>query len=157
MKVISLWQPWATLCVLGAKQVETRFYNTKLRGLLLIHATKTLQTEHAETCLTNLHFKKYIPDPYKLPLSAIVGCVTVKEVYPTKDLADRGLVDLRGTTALATEEFYFGDYSAGRYGWHLVDAIKFEQPVPCSGTQGLWNLPESLVATVTELISKHKK
>lgn len=39
MKVISIMQPWATLIVLGHKKIETRSWNTKYRGEILIHAS----------------------------------------------------------------------------------------------------------------------
>lgn len=40
MRAISLWQPWASLVVLGAKKIETRHWSTNYRGPLLIHAAK---------------------------------------------------------------------------------------------------------------------
>lgn len=46
IKVLSILQPWASLCVTidpktgrAAKQIETRSWNTKYRGELLIHAS----------------------------------------------------------------------------------------------------------------------
>lgn len=41
MKALSLWQPWATLIAIGAKQYETRGWSTPYRGPLIIHAAKT--------------------------------------------------------------------------------------------------------------------
>src|SRR3989339_577320 len=40
MKAISLWQPWASLCAVGAKLYETRSWSTSYRGPLLICAAK---------------------------------------------------------------------------------------------------------------------
>jgi hypothetical protein len=39
-KALSLWQPWASLIVLGHKDKETRSWPTSYRGRLWIHATK---------------------------------------------------------------------------------------------------------------------
>lgn len=39
MKVLSIQQPWASLIVAGHKKIETRSWNTKYRGELLIHAS----------------------------------------------------------------------------------------------------------------------
>ena len=39
MKVISVLQPWASLIVMGAKKIETRSWQTKYTGELLIHAS----------------------------------------------------------------------------------------------------------------------
>ena len=40
MKCLSLWQPWASLVVIGAKRFETRSWPTNYRGPLLIHAAQ---------------------------------------------------------------------------------------------------------------------
>lgn len=40
MRTISLWQPYAQLVAIGAKQVETRHWKTDRRGPLAIHAAK---------------------------------------------------------------------------------------------------------------------
>ena len=42
MKALSLTQPWATLVVIGAKRIETRFWHTSYVGPLLIHAAKAI-------------------------------------------------------------------------------------------------------------------
>lgn len=39
MKVLSIQQPWASLIVQGHKRIETRSWNTKYRGDILIHAS----------------------------------------------------------------------------------------------------------------------
>jgi hypothetical protein len=38
MKVLTLWQPWASLVQLGVKTIETRSWSTTYRGPLAIHA-----------------------------------------------------------------------------------------------------------------------
>jgi hypothetical protein len=40
MKAITIWQPWASLIAIGAKQYETRSWETKYRGPIAIHAAK---------------------------------------------------------------------------------------------------------------------
>jgi activating signal cointegrator 1 len=40
MKALSLWKPWASLIVIGAKRFATRHWETSYRGPLLIHAAK---------------------------------------------------------------------------------------------------------------------
>lgn len=42
MKALSLWQPWATLIAIGAKQWETRGWRTAYRGPLAICSTVNL-------------------------------------------------------------------------------------------------------------------
>lgn len=40
MRVLTLIQPWATLIILGEKQIETRCWSTNIRGKIAIHAGK---------------------------------------------------------------------------------------------------------------------
>ena len=42
MKIISIRQPWASLIVSGAKDVENRTWSTRYRGPILIHASRTV-------------------------------------------------------------------------------------------------------------------
>lgn len=44
MKALSIRQPWAWLIVNGFKDIENRSWDTKYRGLVLIHAAKTKPT-----------------------------------------------------------------------------------------------------------------
>ena len=53
MKVISIKQPWASLIIYGYKSFEFRGWQTKYRGDLLIHASKTFDN------LAKDKFKEY--------------------------------------------------------------------------------------------------
>ncbi len=44
-RVLSVQQPWAWLICYGPKPVENRTWRTSYRGLLLIHASKTIDLE----------------------------------------------------------------------------------------------------------------
>lgn len=50
MKCLSLWQPWASLIAIGAKQVETRSWRTKYRGPIAIHAAKVWNQQIETLC-----------------------------------------------------------------------------------------------------------
>lgn len=45
MKALSVRQPWAWLLANGYKPVENRTWNTKFRGLVLIHASKSFDKQ----------------------------------------------------------------------------------------------------------------
>ena len=63
MKLISLWEPWATLMALGAKKVETRSWDTNYRGLLAIHASKGgLRMDTLESICFQKHFYEALSD-----------------------------------------------------------------------------------------------
>lgn len=40
MKALTIWQPWASLIAIGAKEFETRSWSTNYRGTIAIHAAK---------------------------------------------------------------------------------------------------------------------
>ncbi|MEO6583240.1 MAG: ASCH domain-containing protein [Ferruginibacter sp.] len=132
MYALSLLQPWASLVVMGVKTIETRSWSTRHRGPLLIHASLgkagSIFSEDAP-------FKKYIGDFNALPFGAIIGKVTLEKILRTEDfeLPDAAM------NALTLEEKAFGDYGPGRYGWVLIDAVKFKKPIPARGMPGLWN------------------
>lgn len=42
------------------------------------------------------------------------------------------------------EDPWMGD----QFGWVLCDVIKFREPIPCKGAQGLWKVPEDLLPLV---------
>lgn len=134
MKALSLLQPWATLVVMGIKQIETRAWQTAYRGPLLIHASKG---KAGETFAHEAPFEKYIPNFRQLPFGYIIGKVTLTDVirigtgpltHTTDDLMNK----------LTLEEKAFGDYTAGRYAWMLEEAIKFDTPLGARGSLMLW-------------------
>lgn len=142
MKAISLLQPWASLVAAGHKKIETRSWNTKHRGPLLIHASA----------------KKFIPNPvvygadflnefalsglkYKdFPYGAIIGQVNLIDTICSELVTwTTGLSHSSGQSWRFTEqERAFGDYSPGRWGWLLSDPTIFKTPIPAKGKLGLW-------------------
>jgi hypothetical protein len=82
MKVLSLLQPWATLVVLGVKQIETGSWSTAHRGPLLTHASKG---KAGEVFSQEPLFKKYIPDFKQLPFGYIIGRVTLTDINKNQD------------------------------------------------------------------------
>jgi hypothetical protein len=71
MRVISVRQPWATLIVSGAKDVENRTWPTKYRGPILVHAS--LRGIHA----VDIERRFGIRLPSELPLGGIVGITEI--------------------------------------------------------------------------------
>ena len=136
MRVITLWQPWATLIAEGRKTFETRSWDTRYRGPVAIHAGLTVDRAMALDA-------GYKPDA--LPLGAIVAVAMLVGCMP----ADRAARIIEDTmpAAMAAEELANGDFSPGRWAWELGDI----HPVPAlrvRGHQGLWDVPQ---ATVIEL------
>jgi hypothetical protein len=131
MKVLSLLQPWASLVVMGVKQIETRAWNTAYRGELLIHAGKS---KRAQLVAQHDVFKKHIPRFHQLPFGAIIGSVVLTNVlrFDQHDAFDERIA------RLTLEEKAFGDYVTGRYGLVFTEARMFTQPVPARGFIHMW-------------------
>lgn len=140
MKVISLLQPWATLMVIGAKKVETRSWNTKYRGSLLIHASLGFRPEFRALCQEE-PFCQFIRNPADLPRGGIIGMVTLKGTGPTDRFK---ALDTTGTIHIPNlaQELAFGDYSPNRYGWYCEDPVRFDAPIPCKGALSIWEFPD---------------
>ena len=141
MKTLSLLQPWATLVVMGVKQIETRSWSTAHRGPLLIHASKG---KAGEIFANESPFKKYIPDFSNLPFGYIIGRVTLVDVvrigtgslfHTNDEMMNR----------LTMEEKAFGDYTDGRFAWMLQDAVEFKQPIGARGSLNLWEFDKLLI------------
>lgn len=151
MKALPLWQPWASLVAINAKRIETRKWAppVKLIGQrIAIHATKT---DGHMLLAGGGHFRAALDHARatgglrlvsgRLPFGALIATVVITECREiTKPLAD-------ALAACHPAEYAFGDYdlSAGpRYAWYLNYVDSFD-PVPFTGRQGMFNVPDELV------------
>lgn len=144
MKVLSLLQPWASLVVLGYKKIETRSWNTKYRGELLIHASMGKKKEAIQ--LFNDSKKSFLYNSefrgvafHDLPFGAIIGKVNLVDTCDTETIKAFPTWGYWPQSAVLTpQELAFGDYSPDRFGWLLSDPIIFDTPIPAKGKLGLW-------------------
>lgn len=157
LKCISLWQPWATLMAIGAKRIETRHWDTNVRGLVAIHAAKRWSVEQRRIANSApFQWPLYNAGLYRddldrgmncselvLPFGAIiavgelVNCKMIVSSWPPRD----GDTVFRDTRMLppSEPEFSFGDYERGRYGWSFENVRPIE-PIPCTGRQGWFSV-----------------
>lgn len=162
MKAITLWQPWATLIVLGEKKFETRTWaaSVKLIGeTIACHAAKkilmpadlygiSIDGNHAIEAISAA-LKRHGLEWEKLPTGAVLGdfilgniwkseCrLPVHERYGLKLWNSDILVE--EPLVLPKEQEHFGDFTPGRYAWELKDAMDYDEPIPAKGMQGFWN------------------
>ncbi len=132
MKVLSLWQPWATLMALKKKRNDTRSWATKYRGPLGIHAARTTMEEELIAC--NAFYRDALAHLITeqtpgLRQGAILCIVNLIDVVPTDSFTP---------DTLTQEEQEFGDYSRGRFAWVTEMLLVLDEPIPCCGHQGLW-------------------
>lgn len=151
MKAITLWLPWASLVAKGYKGIETRSWATKYRGPIAIHAAASMPVWAKYLCMdfaiklgiegyTNswLHELELGDGPFgKVVATAnLADCIQVKHEDKFMNACKATLEDDR---IIEGNEYYFGDYTPGRYAWILEDIKPFAEPVPAKGKQRLWN------------------
>jgi hypothetical protein len=149
MRAVSLWQPWASLVAIGAKEIETRGWRVPrtILGLrIAIHASKTRRA---------LGVIELEPFGSTLRRAKEVGrLVTVDGWLPFGAIVATAVVS--GCTEMTTEfvgdlvarrpfEAAFGDYRAGRFAWHLSEVEPLGRPVPWRGSQGVFEVPDDLL------------
>lgn len=123
------------------------------------------EPEHA-VMLRRLREDGYLAGPGSRPLPsmAVVAVTKVTAVWPTLALWDAGadecvviqpsgkvMVHQRIGGTLHAMRLYgsaWGDFTPGRWVWELGPIQALEQPVPCSGSQGVWRPQPELVQAV---------
>ena len=148
IKAISLWQPWASLIMTGAKTFETRAWPTKYRGPLVICAAKggLSKTELIhQLCFWSFQggLAPLVGKPLDLtgkswpgvsidhlPFGAALGIVDLVDCIRTDDL----------TLGQIGTDKPFGDFSLGRYAWKLENVRPFDKPIQVKGKQGFINI-----------------
>ncbi len=146
MRALTLYQPWATLVAIGAKNYETRSWKTEYRGPLAIHAAKRKPELPADVLAAKTMMDElaaadivwaFLPRGAFVATCRLIDCFPVEELWP--QLADLG------------EEQHFGDYSEGRFAWLLTDIRLMDPPTPFSGKQGLWHVPRDIETDLKKL------
>jgi hypothetical protein len=161
MKALTIWQPWTTLIMIGAKPHEFRGYAAPRfvrHQRIVIHAgarpvrpaevddlLRRIDAEAAGTCpedektcldLDKAHkllLRVRAAFKYRLlPLSMALGTAVLGEPIQSCDLFKMNVAD--------------SDRGVFNWAWPLTDIQHFEPPIPMRGAQGFWNAPESRAA-----------
>ncbi|UDF29357.1 UNVERIFIED_ORG: ASCH domain-containing protein [Roseateles sp. XES5] len=154
MKAITVWQPWATLILQGAKPYEFRRWKppTSLIGQrIAIHAgsrpvrrdeVAVLQMQlldphrygqpclHAPLAVPVLDIAYRNPKAGALPLSHVLCTAILGEPKPGHECASEF-----GENA-GNDSDREGTFN---WGWPLTDIERLVPPVPSRGAQGFWN------------------
>lgn len=130
---ISIHQPWASLLVLGIKQVEGREWSTTHRGRLWIASTSKKPSELEIATVEDQYIQFYrlprdqIPFPKHYPTSSLLGCVHVDDC-----LSQSQYQHLQNTKALENTEF--------SYVWLCSSPQQLVLPCHISGKRKLWHM-----------------
>lgn len=160
MKALTVRQPWATLLAIEAKAVETRSWQTKYRGPVLIHAGASAMRAERELEEMEPFFgalgghddgQERIETP--LPRGQVLAVAELVTVLPTTTL-DAVMQKHRrpvigygrgGRIRLPSNERLFGDYAPGRYGWVFDNVQRLDNPVNATGALSLWTPPNDVL------------
>lgn len=146
MKLLTLWEPWATFMALGYKRWETRCWRTHYRGPIAIHAAQLRDhVDDAGLILTAAGIKKSIFDPDPFPTGD--GDWPFGKVLAVARLADCVQTEDANPSA---QERELGDYSPERFAWKFED-LRRVKPIHCKGMQGLKDLPPDVEAKLEYL------
>jgi activating signal cointegrator 1 len=164
MKIITLYQPWASLIALGLKRYETRSWATGYRGPIAIHAGKRSMKYREESVWRRaidlaiaderLLLPQGVPFADDLPYGAIVA-VAELTAAPKMRLKSSLLGGETIVTAAQSKlERAVGDWQSGRVGWRFEQVIALPQPIPYRGAQGLRDLDPEVEQQIQRLIDE---
>jgi hypothetical protein len=148
MRIITLYQPYATLMVMKFKKNETRSwrFGNVLGPLGIAAAAKT--PTWCKALLTQWPFCEDL-NGISLPTGAILGTVEIKGYQSSQSWVDEMSNPNMTEEAIraAEREYRYGDYSPNRWIWKTDNAVQFEKPVLAKGSQGFWKfeLPNEVI------------
>ncbi len=134
MKALTICNPYPNLIFLPrddrrAKPIENRSWNScSYRGPLVIHAGKS---------------RAWLTDEYgdvgELHYGALIGIVDLIDAVPKRDLA-------KAYPHLADHR-----HAEGPLCLILDYPRRFAEPIPWSGAQGFWNVPDEVIAAAKKI------
>lgn len=156
MKALTIWQPWASLIMAGAKPYEFRGWRppaSLIGQRIVIHAAaRKVDMMEAGDMFALLSMRE------SFPLEAAQTCLIAEKSIPILNcLLGDGLPMAAGIgTAIVGEPRLGTDIAAefgvprandsdrdqhANWGWPMLDIEAWPEPIPMRGKQGLWNWP----------------
>lgn len=159
MKVISIWQPFASLVVKGYKVFETRGWappKSIIGERIGIASTKNITREqrlyHDDDDFQRFYSNLNMPKLIDLPHGYLLGTVIVDSF----ELMSPEFMD-----DVSNEEQAYGWWEVDRYAWRLRSPIEFIRPIAIRGQQGLydWNgvTPDENAQKCEAIVSERPK
>lgn len=127
MKALTICQPYAELIARGDKRVENRTWPTNYRGLLYIHAGKSLEwIDEVGGC--DAQYGIRVADMSfgaVMAIATLADCINFEDLYRTNNYSEK-------YPWLRKHE-----HTNGPWCWILTD-VKRVKPIPWRGALGLW-------------------
>ncbi len=124
MKVLTIKQPWASLIMCGAKDIENRTWQTGVRGRFAIHASARIDREEVSAACASM--RRWIPkfstrifmaEALTYPAGVIIGTVELVQCVSHSE----------------------SPWFVGPYGFLLRDPRLLKTPIPAKGKLGFWD------------------
>lgn len=129
MKVITIKQPWASLIINGYKKYEFRGWSTKVRGIVLIHASKSYDKKLID---------RFSGLKLNYPVGSIIGSVVITDcIEIDKEFEDYLIQE--------NELVYGHHHGRSGYAFKMDEAIKFDVPITAKGKLGFWNYNDDIL------------
>lgn len=139
IRMLSLWQPWASLVAAGVKRVETRHWSTPYRGLIAIHAAKRKIDADGMDLI-----RRVSPSIDIYPYGGIIAIARLVDCSVMASRGENPVYCYTTTQPDASQKFFptaieemCGNWTAGRYAWFLDEVVAFKTPIYVRGKQGL--------------------
>lgn len=182
MKAVSLWQPWASFCVVPDRETgivlkpdETRSWAPPLDLVghrIAIHATASCPLIERPVTAAGFFWEPYASlverigyspqDPWhrwsgaRSPVGRVpLGVIVgVVTLYRVAAADDRARHICDTLPAFrAKTALELGDYSVGRFAWVFTAQHALDEPIPCKGRQGIWTVPDPIGAAISERLA----
>src|SRR5262245_5440028 len=128
MKALTLQNPWAWAVFHAGKNLENRWRPTSYRGPLLIHVGKSRQG-----------LERFLPGELLCP-----GCPPLPDFSQLVFRAVLGVVEV--VDCLKVKECEDNPWAVGPYCWVLENPRLLKEPLPFSGQQAFFDVPDHLLA-----------
>ena len=129
MKALTICQPYAELIARCEKPVENRTWPTKYRGLLAIHAGKS------RVWLNDADLAKFKVAESDLVFGAVIAIARLADCVKIDDIHRQP-----NGAWLSNHIHVFGPWC-----WLLEDVVRLATPVPYTGVQGLFDIPDAVL------------
>lgn len=130
MKAISIRQPWAWAILHAGKDIENRDWPTKVRGTVLIHASKGMTKDEYSSFVDTCRAARQADDRVK-------GYIHIPDFDELQRGGIVGQVEITGCAVASMSPWFFG-----RYGFVLRDPkpLPFR---PFKGALGFFEVPDA--------------
>lgn len=146
LRVLTLWQPWASLMAWREKLNETRPKKWGYRGWVAIHASERscqVVDQANESYLTLALDRNKAPKPWHLPRGKILAVGRFTGCFPTPP----------DVPVLTDQERAFGNYGPGRFYYPTADLAALPTPIAWKGGQGLRIAPLELRQQIADQLN----